>query len=270
MDATLPRKELQELVAFTQELCDLADKATLPRFRKPIAVANKDSSGGFDPVTQGDKAAEKAIRAAIRKRYPHHGLEGEEFGGSDAEARLRWVIDPIDGTRSFIIGMPVWGTILGLTLEGVPLLGAMSQPFTGERFWSEPGKARWRQGGGTPRTLHVRACPRLEDAVLTSTHPDLFALGEEADGFARLKAKVRMTRFGGDCYGYCLLAAGFVDLVVEAGLKPYDIVGLIPIIEAAGGIVTTWDGRPATEGGRVLAAGDRTLHAQAMALLARR
>jgi len=264
----MQRNQLRELIAFTQELCDLSDAATLPRFRKSIAVANKDRVGGFDPVTAGDKAAEKAIRRAIRKRYPTHGIVGEEFGDHGADAALRWVIDPIDGTRAFIVGMPLWGTLLGLTLNAQPVLGAMSQPFTGERFWSEPGKARWRQGTGPARTIRTRSCTGLEQAVLTSTHPDLFAAGEEMQRFQALKGRVRMTRFGGDCYGYCLLAAGFVDLVVEAGLKPYDIIGLIPIIEAAGGIVTTWDGRPATEGGRILAAGDPRLHAKAMAVLA--
>jgi myo-inositol-1(or 4)-monophosphatase len=264
----LQRKELRELTAFAHELCDLSDKATLPRFRKSIAVANKDGVGGFDPVTAGDKAAEKAIRKAIRRRYPNHGIVGEEFADQDAGARMRWVVDPIDGTRAFIMGAPMWGTILGLTMDGVPILGAMSQPFTAERFWSEDGKARWRQGGGKPKTLETRACASLDQAVLTSTHPDLFAAGEEMQRFQALKSRVRMTRFGGDCYGYCLLAAGFVDLVVEAGLKPYDIMGLIPIIEAAGGIVTTWDGGPPTAGGRILAAGDRKLHAKAMAVLA--
>lgn len=263
----MQRNELREFVAFGQELCDLADRATLPRFRKSIAVANKDRAGGFDPVTEGDKAAEKAIRSAIRKRYPSHGILGEEFGGEDEAASLRWVIDPIDGTRAFMIGMPLWGTLVGLTLDGAPLLGAMSQPFTGERFWSEPGRARWRQGSGKPRILRTRLCASLDQAVLTSTHPDLFAAGAEMERFQALKGRVRMTRFGGDCYGYCLLAAGHVDLVVEAGLKPYDIIGLIPIIEAAGGIVTTWDGRPPTEGGRILAAGDARLHAKAMAVL---
>ena len=266
----MQRSELRELIAFGQELCDLSDRATLPRFRKSIAVANKDRVGGFDPVTEGDKAAEKAIRTAIRKRYPSHGILGEEFGDHDHDASFRWVIDPIDGTRAFIIGMPLWGTLIGLTRDGVPLLGAMSQPFTGERFWSEAGETRWRQGVGKPRTLRTRGCSSLDQAVLTSTHPDLFAAGEEMQRFQTLKSCVRMTRFGGDCYGYCLLAAGHVDLVVEAGLKPYDIIALIPIIEAAGGVVTTWDGRPATEGGRILAAGDPKLHAKAMAVLAGR
>ncbi len=262
--------KISELSTFAHDLCDLSDRATLPYFRKSISVANKDNTGGFDPVTAGDKAAERAIRKAIKARYPQHGIVGEEFGASGADARYRWVIDPIDGTRAFIIGAPMWGTIIGLTLDGVPLLGAVSQPFTRERFWSDGKAARWRQGDDKARVIKTRSCGSLDQAVLTSTHPDLFASGAEADRFARLRGGVRMTRFGGDCYGYCLLAAGFVDLVVEAGLKPYDIVGLIPLIEAAGGVVTTWDGRPATEGGRILAAGDPKLHKQAMAVLAGR
>lgn len=262
------RKQMQELTAFAVALCDLADRATLPQFRRSLAIDNKDKQGGFDPVTRADRAAETAIRKAIQSAYPEHGILGEEFGTKAGQARYRWVVDPIDGTRSFIIGVPLWGTIIGLTLDGAPLLGAVSQPFTGERFWSDGAVARWRRGDGRPRALKTRRCSTLKDAVMTTTHPDLFSPGAEAKGFAALKRTVRMTRFGGDCYGYCLLAAGFSDLVVEAGLKPYDIMGLIPIIEAAGGVVTTWDGRPATEGGRILAAGDPGLHRQAMELLA--
>ena len=235
-----------------------------------MSVQNKDKAGGFDPVTAADRAAERILRKEIRARYPDHGIEGEEFGSAAGRGRYRWVLDPIDGTRAFIIGAPVWGTLIGLQIDHRPLLGLMSQPFTRERFWSDGKIARWRHGEGREKRLSTRACTRLDQAVLTSTHPDLFAEGFERAAFARLNGNVRMTRFGGDCYGYCLLAAGHVDLVVEAGLKPYDIVALIPIIEAAGGIVTTWDGRPATAGGRILAAGDARLHAQAMECLAAR
>lgn len=262
------RRELAQLTSFALSLCDLSDRVTLPHFRRRLAVLNKDAGSGFDPVTRADQAAEKSIRKAINQAYPDHGILGEEFGAQACEARYRWVIDPIDGTRAFIIGVPMWGTIIGLTRDGTPLIGAVSQPFTGERFWSDSKTTRWGRGAAKPRKLQTRACGALGDAILTSTHPDLFASEQEARAFAALKRKVRMTRFGGDCYGYCLLAAGHVDLVVEAGLKPYDVIGLIPIIEAAGGIITTWDGRPATEGGRILAAGDRKLHRQAMAVLA--
>jgi myo-inositol-1(or 4)-monophosphatase len=181
---------------------------------------------------------------------------------------LKWVVDPIDGTRAFIMGYPLWGTLIGLVEDGVPRLGLLDQPFTGERFWSEGGAAYLRVREAADRRLSTRACAGLRHAVLSTTHPDLFEAGAEARGFARLKAAARMTRFGGDCYAYAMLAAGFVDIVAEAGLKPYDIVALIPIIEGAGGRVTTWDGGPASAGGRILATGDARVHDEALALLA--
>jgi myo-inositol-1(or 4)-monophosphatase len=179
------------------------------------------------------------------------------------------VIDPIDGTRAFIMGSPMWGTLIGLLDGEEAVLGLMDQPFTGERFWSGATGAHFRNGNARPRRLKTRACASLAEATLTTTHPDLFAKGQEADAFARLAARVRMTRYGGDCYGYCLLAAGFVDLVVEAGLKTHDVVALIPIIERAGGRISTWEGGPAIEGGRIVAAGDPRLHEQALAVLAK-
>lgn len=254
-----------KLAAFAHELADLTDAAVMPYFRKRIAVSNKDTDGGFDPVTSADRAAERVVRKAIRTRFPDHAITGEEFG-SEGGSDYRWVIDPIDGTRAFIIGAPLWGTLIGLLAAGTPAIGLMSQPFTRERFWSDGKKSRWSGPDGKAKVIRTRACAKLSGAVLTSTHPDLFT-GEEVEAFAAVRKAVRMTRFGGDCYGYCLLAAGHVDLVIEAGLKPYDIVALIPIIEAAGGVVTTWDGRPATEGGRILAAGDPRLHREAMAML---
>jgi myo-inositol-1(or 4)-monophosphatase len=199
--------------------------------------------------------------------YPEHGLVGEEHGSRPGAGRYTWVIDPIDGTKGFMVGSPMWGTLIGLLDRGEPLLGMMNQPFTGERIWSGPGASSWRQPDGRVRRIKVRACPALADAVLMSTSPDFFAEGFEHDRFNAIRAKTRMTRYGGDCYAYCLLAGGTVDLVVEAGLKPYDIVALIPIIERAGGIVTTWDGNPATNGGRIVAAGDRRVHAAAVKIL---
>lgn len=261
------RTEVRELVSFAHHLADLSDHAILPQFRRALSVQNKDKAGGFDPVTAADKAAERVLRKEIRTRYPDHGIAGEEYGSVAGSGHYRWTLDPIDGTRAFIIGAPLWGTLIGLQHADAPLLGLMSQPFTRERFWSDGKTARWRQGTGKEKRLSTRTCSRLDQAVLTSTHPDLFGDGFERAAFAQLKAGTRMTRFGGDCYGYCLLAAGHVDLVVEAGLKPYDIIPLVPIIEAAGGIVTTWDGKPPTAGGRILAAGDARLHALAMRCL---
>ena len=251
---------------FAHVLADLSAGAILGYFRKPLAVGNKAGPSAFDPVTAADRAAERAIRKAIRARFPDHGIVGEEYGAVAGKGRYRWLIDPIDGTRAFIIGSPLWGTLIGLMDGPTPSLGLMNQPFTGERFWSDGRRAAWSRSGGKPQRIATRPCARLADAVLTSTHPDLFA-DDDAVRFNAVRSRVRMTRFGGDCYGYCLLAAGFVDLIVEAGLKAYDVVALVPIIEAAGGLVTTWDGAPATEGGRILAAGDQRVHQEAMAIL---
>jgi myo-inositol-1(or 4)-monophosphatase len=263
---TLP--DLQELIDFAHALADGSGKVILPYFRVPVGITNKDGTGGFDPVTAADEAAERVIAAAVTRRWPDHGFVGEEHGTTLPDARYRWVVDPIDGTRAFIMGWPMWGTLIGLMDESAPVLGLMDQPFTRERFWSGADGAYMRVADSAPVRMKTRACAALSDAILSTTHPDLFEAGAEADAFARLQGKVRMTRFGGDCYGYCLLAAGFVDLVVEAGLKTYDIVALIPIIEKAGGRITTWDGKPATEGGRIVASGDARLHDEVLAVLA--
>jgi myo-inositol-1(or 4)-monophosphatase len=230
-------------------------------------VKNKASGTGYDPVTAADQAAERAIRAAIAKSYPDHGILGEEFAAVRGAGRYRWVVDPIDGTRAFIMGSPLWGTLIGLIDDDKPVLGLMDQPFTRERFWAHGGAARMRSPDGRTRRLKTRACTGLEQAVLTSTHPDLFSSPKEIAAFGRIKTRARMTRYGGDCYGYCLLAAGFVDVVVEAGLKAHDVAALIPIIEGAGGKITTWDNKPALRGGRIVATGDKRVHEEALALL---
>jgi myo-inositol-1(or 4)-monophosphatase len=255
------------LVEFAHHLADISAGVIRKHFRRRLTVANKSDRGGFDPVTAADRAAEQTMRKAIRARFPDHAVLGEEFGAVQGGGRYQWILDPIDGTRAFIIGSPLWGTLIGLTDHGRPMLGLMNQPFSGERYWGDERAAHVRGPDGRIGRLRTRSCDKIEDAVLTTTHPDLFSSPTEQRAFARLKARARMTRFGGDCYGYCLLAAGFVDLVVEAGLKPYDIVPLIAIIERAGGVVTTWEGRPALEGGRILAAGDPRTHRQAMRLL---
>jgi myo-inositol-1(or 4)-monophosphatase len=255
------------LLAFAHDLADAAGAAILPHFRKPLRVDDKGVDGAFDPVTAADRAAERAIAKRIAATYPTHGIIGEEFGARDAGARYRWVVDPIDGTRAFITGYPLWGSLIGLLDGDKPLLGIMDQPFTGERYWAAQRSSHVRTGQARARRLATRSCPKLSAAMLATTHPDLFAPGVEAEGFARIKAAVRMTRFGGDCYAYCQLAAGHLDLVVEAGLKAHDVVALLPIIERAGGVVTTWDGAPATDGGRIVAAGDPRLHEAALRLL---
>jgi myo-inositol-1(or 4)-monophosphatase len=256
------------LLNLAHTLADHAGRAILPHFRTSPPVDNKGARGAFDPVTAADRAAERAICRLVAKAFPDHGVIGEEFGAQAPDARFRWIIDPIDGTRGFIAGTPMWGTLIGLVDGERPVLGLMDQPFTRERFWSASTSSYARRADGRARRLATRACPRLEDAILMTTAPELFAPGREQDTFARARDATCMVRYGGDCYAYCLLACGCVDLVIEAGLEPYDIVALIPIIERAGGRVTTWDGEPATAGGRVVASGDPRLHDRALKLLA--
>ena len=220
---------------FMRRLARIAAAETLPRFRVSGEISNK-LQGGFDPVTAADREAEQAIRKLIRAEYPGHGILGEEFGSENAEARHVWVIDPIDGTRSFISGIPLWGTLVGLTEDGDAVAGMMAQPFTGELFHASGGKA-WHERPGVKRRLATRKTVALAEATLCTTTPAMFRGGQH-DAYERLERSVRMSRYGTDCYGYAMLAAGQVDLVVEVGLQAYDIVALIPIIEAAGGMIT--------------------------------
>jgi len=262
-----PDPDFQALLATAHALADRAAAVILPHFRSGVAVDHKGGDS-FDPVTAADRDAESAIRDALREAYPDHGIIGEEFGSHGGDARYCWVVDPIDGTRAFIMGQPLWGTLIGVTRDGAPLLGLMDQPFTGERFFSDERAAFLRRGGATNR-IQSRKGVALKEALLACTSPDLFATGTESDRFEALSRATRLRRFGGDCYNYCLLALGLVDLVVESGLKSFDIVPLIPIIERAGGVVSTWDGGDPLNGGRILAAGDPKLHAAAAEILSR-
>lgn len=260
------------------DLADIAGKAILPYFRKAMQVTNKEA-GGFDPVTSADKAAERAMRKELARRHPDHAILGEEYAALETDGPLKWVLDPIDGTKAFIMGYPLWGVLIGLMDGAETIVGMMDQPFTRERFYAtapratpkgQPKGAFWTgPGSDKPKKLRTRACGKLSDAILACTTPDMFKTPDERENFAALSKQVRMTRFGGDCYAYCLVAAGHVDLVVEASLKAVDIVALIPIIEQAGGVVTDWKGGPATNGGRIIAAGDPKLHAAALKILSR-
>jgi myo-inositol-1(or 4)-monophosphatase len=262
------RPVFETLLGFAHELADKSRKATLAHFRTSLAVDNKASGAAFDPVTAADKAAERIISDLVRERYPDHGFLGEEHGTHNEKARLQWVIDPIDGTRAFIMGTPMWGTLIGLVEDGRPVLGIMDQPYMRERFWSGEVHAHLGTGDGKIVNLATRDCARIEDAVFSTTSPEMFSVGAELEAFQRLRSRARMTRYGGDCYAYAMLAAGFVDLVVESGLKPFDVIALIPIVERAGGRMTTWDGKPATSGDRIIAAGDPRVHEAAMRVLA--
>ena len=249
--------------AFLHQLADVAERETLPRFRTGAAVSNK-LRGGFDPVTEGDRAAERAMRALIERRFPRHGIVGEEFGTTIGDD-WTWVLDPIDGTRAFVSGLPVWGTLIGLLHDGRPRAGLMAQPFTGERFWCAGNGAfgSWRGG---ERRLATSRVGDLAQATLMTTDPRLFGVGERT-AFERVEGAVRLSRYGCDCYAYAMVAAGEIGLVIESGLQTYDIAALIPIIEGAGGVVTDWQGASAARGGRVVAAANDALHEQALGLL---
>jgi myo-inositol-1(or 4)-monophosphatase len=263
------RPDLSEHLTCAHALADASAAAILPYFRTAMAVNNKAKGRDFDPVTAADQAAEAVIAKYLKEKRPEHGIVGEEFGNHQAGARFKWVIDPIDGTRSFIIGTPMWGTLIGLLDGAEPILGIMNQPYTGERFWSD-GSASFMSAPAlpSPTRLATRRCPILRDAVLASTHPDIFAPGPEREAFTRVKTEAKLTRYGGDCYAYCMLAAGFVDVIIETSLQPYDVVALIPIVEHAGGRMTTWSGGSAAGGGQIVACGDPALHAKVIDLLA--
>ncbi len=256
-----------DFAAFVDELASLSGDAILPFFRTSLGIENKDRKGGFDPVTAADRTAEAAMRSLIHRTFPEHGIVGEEFGSDRADADYVWVLDPIDGTKSFICGMPAWGTLIGLTRGGRPAFGMMHQPFTRERFTGDGETAHYRGPAGE-RALHTRACASLAEAVLFTTSPLLMKPDDRA-AFGRVEESVRLSRYGGDCYAYCMLAAGHVDLVIETELKPHDVAALIPIITGAGGMVTTWEGGAPQAGGRLIAAGDPRVHEAARALLAR-
>ncbi|WP_442920875.1 histidinol-phosphatase [Mesorhizobium sp. CCNWLW176] len=247
-----------------RRIAEAAAAETLPRFRQQGAVSNK-LSGGFDPVTEADREAERAIRALINAEFPDHGILGEEHGIENASSSHVWVIDPIDGTRAYISGLPVWGTLVGLTVDGDSVAGLMSQPFTGELYYANASGSHY-EGPGGARKLSTRKTTSLADATLFTTTPALFK-GDKRVLYDRLESQVRLARYGTDCYAFAMVASGNADIVADPGLQPYDIVALIPIIEKAGGVVTTFSGGPAENGGDILASATPELHAAAMKIL---
>jgi myo-inositol-1(or 4)-monophosphatase len=264
---TQPDRETREdLTATALELADAARAVTLTHFRSTALVADNKAASGFDPVTEADRAAEQAMRAVLARRRPDDGILGEEFGRVEGTSGYTWVLDPVDGTRAFLAGAPTWGVLIAVNAGGPPLLGVIDQPFIGERFFGGFGAA-WSDGPTGRRVLASRPPRPLSEAILFTTFPEVGS-PEEGAAFHDLAARVRLTRYGLDCYAYALVAAGQVDLVVEAGLNPYDIQGPMAVIEAAGGIVTDWKGGPAQDGGRVLAAANAKVHAAALEILA--
>ena len=252
---------LGEFRAFAERLADAAAEAIRPYFRTSLAVEDKGAAG-YDPVTEADRAAERAMRALIRSHYPDHGILGEEEDAVAGAGDFTWVLDPIDGTRAFITGLPLWGTLIALNDGTGPILGVMNQPFTGERYAGGGGGA-WRNG----QPLRARRCGSLAGARIMCTSPTLFDTPARLAAVQAVAAEAQLVRYGGDCYAYCMVASGFVDAVIESGLKPYDTQALIPIVEGAGGRMTTWDGASAQHGGTVVACGDPALHAALVARL---
>jgi histidinol phosphatase-like enzyme (inositol monophosphatase family) len=254
-----------DFATFVEALATHSGDAILPFFRTSLAALDKSTNGAFDPVTEADRAGEVAMRRLINANFPSHGIIGEEFGAERHDAEYVWVLDPIDGTKAFICGLPIWGTLIGLTRHGRPVYGMMNQPFSRERF-SGDGQAARYEGPAGRRALRVRGCASVSEAVISTTHPGMMAPAER-QCFDRLEARAKLSRYGGDCYAYAMLAAGHIDLVVESGLKPYDIVAIIPIIEGAGGVITSWNGGDASGGGSIIAASDRRVHEEALAIL---
>jgi myo-inositol-1(or 4)-monophosphatase len=254
-----------DLKGFLDRLAAASSEVILPYFRTSLSVEDKSRGASFDPVTAADRAAEQVMRALIRQHFPSHGIIGEEFGAERPDADYVWFLDPIDGTKSFISGMPAWGTLIALTHRGTPVLGMMHQPFVREWFSGDGAAAQYRGPAGE-RSLMVRPCEGLKDALVYTTSPRLMKEADRAR-FAKVEDLARLSRYGGDCYAYCMLAAGHLDLIVETELKPHDVIPLMPIIAGAGGIMTTWEGEPASAGGRIIAAGDKRVHEEAMRVL---
>lgn len=257
--------EFHDCLLLARSAAEEAGRIALEYFRRPVDVTDKRTGHLYDPVTEADRRIEQCIRERIAARYPGHRIIGEEFGETGI-GDVRWWIDPIDGTRAFISGMPAWGVLIGLQIGERCAGGLMHQPFTGETFVGDPEGARLYHAG-REIILHTRASAALDDAVLYSTHPSMFSEPEMARRYERLASNCRLQRWGGDCYSFCLLAMGCVDLVVESMLMPYDIIPLIPIIEGAGGVVRDLEDSPASGGGTVIAAANEKLYEAARAIM---
>jgi histidinol phosphatase-like enzyme (inositol monophosphatase family) len=256
-----------ELLAFALRLADAARAAALPWFRAPELRSDNKAAHGFDPVTEADRAAERAMRALILEERPDDGVDGEEYGATPGRSGLIWRLDPVDGTRAFVAGLPSWTTLIGLTRGEEPLIGVIDQPWLDERYVGAPGAA-WLDVRGRRQPLQVRDCAGLTAAILSTTDPFIFTASERG-AFDHLRATARLTRYGLDAYAYARLAAGTIDLVVESGLKAHDVAALIPVIVGAGGLVANWRGEPPALGGQLVAAANRQVLDQALISLRR-
>lgn len=257
---------LAGLDAFLIELNRASAGAILPLFRADHGLVDKGGATGFDPVTEADKGAEAAIRKLISEHHPDHGVIGEEYGEDRPDAEWVWVLDPVDGTRAFIAGLPVWTTLIGLRHQGRPVLGSIGQPYLGELFIGHAGGSRL-MSRGKERPLKVRPCPNLSQAIIATTDPSIFK-GDDRAAWNAVRAASRLARLGCDAYAYAMVALGTLDLVVETGLKSWDIDAAIPVLEGAGGRVTDWAGESVGGfGGQVAIAGDPAVLDEAVGLL---
>lgn len=252
---------------FANGLADAARKVTLAHGRPGSDVTDKNAGGPFDPVTEADRESERVMRSLIEARFPDHGIIGEEFPDRPSASPFVWSLDPIDGTRSFICGLPTWTTLIALLQDGLPILGVIDAPCLGERYLGVGGSAVLITADGSEVQLRTSGCARLDHARLATTDPYLFR-GADAAGFERLRRGSRTQRYGQDAYAYARLAAGTVDLVVESELKPHDYNALIPVIRGAGGVVSNWHGGEDFSGGKVIAASSREMHEAALEILA--
>lgn len=255
---------MERYETFIRELADAARRETLPRWAGAGLAENKAGSGAFDPVTEADRAAERAMRALIEQRFPDHGIAGEEFPDRLSAGAFTWSLDPIDGTRSFVCGLPSWTTLIALMEDHVPVLGLIDAPRVDERYLGSRTGATLIIGD-REQPIATSGCRRLAEARLSTTDPYLFA--EPSEAFERLRSAVRLTRYGLDGYGYARLAAGGLDIIAESGLKPHDYNALVPVVRGAGGVIGNWRGESDFEGGQVLAAATPQLFEEAIKLL---
>lgn len=261
--------EFDGRLKFAHFLADAAGKVIRPYFRRRIEIVDKnaDKDAFFDPVTKADREAEAALIKLIREEFPDDAILGEEFGDTAGTNDYRWVLDPLDGTRAFISGQPMWGTLIALERAGERVFGILDQPFLRERFVGTRNRTLFYSGEGETE-LRTRPCAALKEAVISTTHPGAHFDSVDRAIFNSVESNAKLSRYGGDCYAYGLVAMGFIDVVMESNLRHWDFAAIVPIVEGAGGVVSDWDGCPLSDGGSILAAGDSRVHAGALGLIA--
>lgn len=261
----IQRPDWQDLTRFAVALAKASAVEILPYFRCNTQIDVKEGPV-WDPVTEGDRAGERVIRQMIEERYPDHGIHGEEYGIKEGRSGFTWILDPVDGTRSFVCGMPTWATLIGLSFEEKPVLGLMNQPFVGDMFYGSPVGA-WLDHRGDTHAIRTRTGIRLSSATIGTTAPELYRSEKDRLAFERLRQTAQLTRYGGDAYFFAVMAAGHIDIAMDANLQAYDIAPLLPIVTGAGGVYAEWTGGNAAKGGNVITAGSQALLDEALATL---